>query len=88
MTTNTTSNNRPTRRFLAEYFHDDAKWMVDIYAYDFDDAEVRCRKLGLQLLGEHQMTIPAVGGSWIPSLIVKVRNWIHALDLMFGRKGF
>lgn len=71
-------NNQPTKRFLAEYFHDDAWWGMDIYAYDFDDAEVRCRKLGLKLLGEYKMTIPAVTGSWLPNLILRVRNFLFA----------
>lgn len=39
---------------------DGAWWGVDIYAYDFDDAKVRCRELSLKLLGEHKMTIPAL----------------------------
>lgn len=68
------NDDRSTKRFLAEYYHDGGTWGIDIYAYDFDDAEVRCKKLGLQLLGEHKMTIPAVGGAWLPNLIIRVRN--------------
>lgn len=69
-------NNQPTKRFLADYFHDGAWWGVDIYAYDFPDAEVRCKKLGLKFLGEHQMTIPAGTGPWLPNLIIRLRNQI------------
>jgi hypothetical protein len=71
-------NDRPTKRFLAEYFHDDAWWTVDIYAYDFADAETRCKKLSLKLLGEHKMTIPATGRSWLPTLIIRFRNALKA----------
>lgn len=67
-------NNRPTRRYLADYYHDGERPTISIYAYDFPDAEVRCKKLGLRLLGEHMMTIPAVGGSWLPTLIIRLRN--------------
>lgn len=67
-------NDRATKRFLAEYFHDGGWWGVDIYAYDFDDAETRCRKLSLRLLGEHKMTIPAATGSWLPNLVIRLRN--------------
>lgn len=68
------SNEQPTKQFLADYFHDDARWALLIDAYDFDDAEVRCRKLGLNLLGEHKITIPATTGAWLPNLIIRFRN--------------
>lgn len=68
------SNDRPTKRFLTEYYHDDATWSVDIYAYDFEDAAVRCKKLSLRLLGEHMMSIPAGTGAWLPNLIVRFKN--------------
>jgi hypothetical protein len=68
-------NTRDTKRFLADYYHDDAWWLISVYAYDFDDAEVRCKKLGLRLLGEHQLAIPAASGAWLPNLIVRVRNF-------------
>lgn len=67
-------NVQATKRFLAEYFHDDAWWSCDVYAYDFDDTEIRCRKLGLKLLGEHKMTISAATGAWLPNLIICLRN--------------
>lgn len=73
------NSDQPTKRFLAEYFHDDAWWSVDIYAYGFSDAEIRCRKLSLRLLGEHQFTIPATGGRWIPNLIIRFQNLIRRL---------
>lgn len=68
------TNDQPTKRFLAEYFHDGATWMIDIYAYDFNDADIRCKKLSLRLLGEHQMTIPAGTGAWLPNLIIWLKN--------------
>lgn len=76
---NASRQNERTKRFLARYYHDGAWWSIDVYAYDFDDAESRCGKLGLQLDGEHVMTIPAVGkSSWLPNLIIRVRNLLTA----------
>lgn len=48
--------------------------MIDIYAYDFNDADIRCKKLSLRLLGEHQMAIPAGTGAWLPNLIIWLKN--------------
>lgn len=67
-------NTQPTKRFLANYYHDGAWWTLNIYAYDFDDAEVRCKKLNAQLLGELKMSIPAVTGSWLAKAICWLRN--------------
>ena len=61
-------------RFLASYYHDGSWWVVDIYAADFDDAEVICKAHNLRLDGEHVMTIPAVGGSWLANLIIRLGN--------------
>ena len=66
-------SNRQTK-FLAEYFHDGSWWSVEFFASDFDDAEVICKAHNLKLLGEHKMTIPAIAGGWLPSLIIRLRN--------------
>ncbi len=69
-------SSRSTKRFIAQYFHDGGWWAVDIYAYNWQDAETRCRRLNLQLNGEHVMTIPAGPGvGWIMNLICAVRNF-------------
>ena len=60
--------------FLAQYFHDGSWWSVEFYANDFEDAEVICRAHNLKLLGEHKVTIPAGGGSWLPNAIIWIRN--------------
>lgn len=44
--------NEECRRFVASYHHDGHWWILDIYAYDWSDAETRCKKLGLRLDGE------------------------------------
>ena len=47
------------RQFACRYYHDDAWWGLNIVAHDWEDAEVRARKLGLQLDGEIGAIIPA-----------------------------
>lgn len=71
--------NRPTKRFLAEYYHDGSWWGCDIHAYDHEDAEARAKKLGnLKILGERVMSIPCVApGSWLPNWIVGFLNWFR-----------
>lgn len=55
--------NSKTRQFLCSYHHDGAQWSVTLDAYDFQDAEARCKKLGfLRLDGELIATIPAGAG--------------------------
>lgn len=61
-------------KFLAEYYHDGSWWGLHFFATDFEDAEVICRAHNLKLLGEHKMTLPAVGGAWLPNLIIRLRN--------------
>lgn len=64
------------KKFLAQYFHDGSWWSVDIYAIDFADAEAICKKLNLQLDGEHIMTIPACAGAGIfVKTICAIRNF-------------
>lgn len=61
-------------KFLAEYYHDGSWWSVELFAADFDDADTICKAHNLKLLGEHKMTIPAIGRGWLPNLIIRVRN--------------
>lgn len=65
---------RPTKKFCCQYYHDGGWWSLMIDAYDFQDAEARAKKLGLQLDGEHVMTIPARIG-WVARFVVVVRNF-------------
>ena len=65
------------KKFLARYYHRGSWWCINFFALDFDDAEAICRAHNLQLDGEHMMTIPAVGGSWLPNLIIRFRNWLR-----------
>ena len=51
---------KPTKEFVCSYHHDGADWCVNIHAYDWQDAQERCRKLGwLRLDGEMVARIPA-----------------------------
>lgn len=46
--------------------------MID--AYDWPDAETRAKKLGIQLNGEHIMTLPVCFG-WAAKALVAIRNF-------------
>ena len=46
-----------TKPYACSYFHDRVQWALTIHAYDWDDAEARCRKLGLTLDGELIATV-------------------------------
>jgi hypothetical protein len=71
------SFDRPTHRFVARYYHDGAWWGADIYAYDFADAEARCKALNMKLDGLYVATIPcAPATGWLTRLICWVRNTI------------
>jgi hypothetical protein len=67
-------------KFLASYFHRGSWWCVEIFAVDWEDAETICRKLSLRLDGELKATVPAVSGSWLPSLICWLKNKIGAAE--------
>lgn len=70
---------RPTKQFTCRYFHDGAWWAINVAAYDWDDAETRARKLGLQLDGEIQRIIPQVAGARIGVRFwTALRNFIHS----------
>lgn len=66
---------RRTRKFCTRYFHDGTWWAADIQAYDFEDAEIRCKKLGMQLDGVHVLTLPSWIGFWAADLIIGIRNF-------------
>jgi hypothetical protein len=74
-------NTRPTRKFCVRYYHDGGWWGILLDAYDMEDAEVRCRKLGMQLDGILLFTLPG----WLPfgglivGCICHVRNFFHNL---------
>jgi hypothetical protein len=51
------------RRFVASYHHDGSWWILDIYAYDWEDAEARCKKLGVRLDGEFSCVIESSLGN-------------------------
>jgi hypothetical protein len=67
-----------TKPFLCNYHHQGDKWCVTIHAYDWDDAEARCKKLGLNLDGELKATIPARAGL-LAKVVCALANWIRNL---------
>ena len=47
------------KRFLCSYHHDDCEWSLTLHAYDMQDANERCKKLGwLRLDGELMFRVP------------------------------
>jgi hypothetical protein len=68
-------NERSFKTYCCEYFHDGSWWGLTITAYDWSDAEVRAKKLGLRLLGEDGGTVSAK----IPAsgLFVKALTWFR-----------
>jgi hypothetical protein len=66
---------KETKKFLCHYRHDDAQWSIIIDAYDFEDAEVRIKKLGYLILdGELMGIVPARLG-----FIAKLFCWFKNL---------
>lgn len=63
----------PHTRFCGRYYHRGAWFTFEFYADNWADAEDLCLAHNLQLDGEHVVTIPVVGGVWLPNLIV----WVH-----------
>ena len=59
---NDEAQQQETKSYACSYSHDRAQWPVTIHAYDWEDAEMRCRKLGLNLDGELVATVPARAG--------------------------
>lgn len=70
----TNSFAKPTKIFLTRYYHDNAWWCTKIQAYDWNDAEIRCKKLGMQLDGEYMFSIPAANSNFLANLIIKLLN--------------
>jgi len=68
------SADRPTKKFLCQYYHDGSWWSQTIDAYDFEDAEIRAKKLSMQLDGEYVMTVDGRVGFLAP-LICRIRNF-------------
>lgn len=64
---------KKTKKYCTRYYHDNTWWASEIMAWDWEDAEVRCKKLNMQLDGEYVMEIPA-GPEFIPNMICKVKN--------------
>ena len=53
-----TGAQQKTKPYACSYFHDRSQWSLTIHAYSWEDAEARCRKLGLTLDGELISTLP------------------------------
>ena len=69
---------RSTKQFVCRYFHDGSWWALNLSAYDWDDAEERATKLGLQLEGEIGEIVPAfVGSGTVVRLLIGVRNFLR-----------
>ena len=64
----------PQTKFLGRYYHRGHWFRFDFYADNFEDAEAICKAHSLKLDGEWVVTIPAVTGSWLPNLLVRLRN--------------
>ena len=64
----------PQTKFLAQYYHRGRWFATEFYAEDWADAEVICKAHSFKLDGEWVATIPAATGSWLPNLIIKIRN--------------
>ncbi len=62
------------KKFLVSYYHDGSWWGIELFAADWQDAEVICKAHNLTLDGEHVATIPAGAGAWLPNLIIRIRN--------------
>jgi hypothetical protein len=63
-----------TKKYCTRYYHAGDWWDAQIMAFDWEDAEARCKKLGMQLDGLHIATFPVWLGAWFPNLVIGVRN--------------
>lgn len=68
---------RQTGKYLARYYHDGTWWAAEIYAYDYEDAETRCKRLNMQLDGKYVATVRY---KWLAKLICWLRNLTHNGD--------
>lgn len=65
------------KTFLFEYFHDGARWCVEIPAVDMEDAQARINKLPLATpLGEMVAKLPAGAGLFVRCFCC-LRNFFH-----------
>ena len=64
---------RDTEKYTCQYYHDGGWWVLIIDAYDWADAEVRAKRLGLQFLGKHKIRLPGWIG-WIIPIVCWVQN--------------
>ena len=64
-----------TKKFLCQYYHDGTWWVLDLHAYDMEDAQARADRLGLQLMGEHKGTAPGWLPMWAANLFISVANF-------------
>lgn len=82
-------SDRPTIQFCCSYYHDGAWWALTIAAYDWSDAEARCKKLGLKLDGELMATVPRMFGfgkliAWAITGWKNLFRWLPILLLLTG----
>lgn len=70
---------RRCKIYCCSYYHDCAWWGVDLTAYDWEDATVRAKKLGLRLDGELVANIPAKNrtSGLIVKCLVAIKNAIY-----------
>lgn len=68
---------KPTIPFCCRYYHDGWWWGLTINAYDWADASVRCKKLGVILDGELVVEVPVqrLFGNTIRWAITTWRNY-------------
>lgn len=68
------------KTYLFRYQYRGGAYALEIPAESLDEAWERIgaiRAYGAGYDGELVMKIPAVTGSWLPSLIVRLRNWVR-----------
>jgi hypothetical protein len=69
------------RRYVASYYHDGLWWRLDVYAYDWNDADARCKKLGARLDGEFVCAIPgSVKARPLVDWMCRLRNLVSHTD--------
>lgn len=67
-----------TKEFLCSYYHRGEQWCLRLHAYDWSDAEARCRKLGVNLDGELLAVVPVKAG-WFAKMLCACRNFLRLL---------
>ena len=74
-----------TEKFVCEYYHDSSKWQQTIDAYDFEDAQVRAKKLSMTLLGKQLVQAPGVI-KWLVLFYCRIRNFLFPYDKILKKK--